>query len=318
MFGLQTVAEGGSMPPAFPRPSVTTPGLDMTCNVSGGALRRVYQELSINALRRGEPLSLVLLSFEIAHRLTRRDRTAALDRMMSELGRVLLTTFRETDVVARWGDDQIAVLLPRTDSASAARAAEKALLALSRGGSLRVADGWVEIAAAAGVAAVQPGAPFADTLDEALRYAQLARRKGTGRVQWQGGEVVALGSRIAVLDAGESLSDCAHVFTRLGGELVHLPDAEGCMAVASTGLALIVVMLEPDPSWSFLQIERIRQHRILGDRPILVIGDAPEYLPPAFEIGADDFVVRPVHPAELGARVQRLLGRRRLSPHLQP
>jgi PleD family two-component response regulator len=317
MFGLQTVSDASALTSAILNPEAAVSRADVTCHVTGGPLRRVYQELSISALRRGEPLSLVLFQFELDPSSRRGHTRSATEKLLAEIGRILISTFRGSDVVVRWGEDQIAALLPRTDASNAARAAEKALVSLSRSGVLRLDADSTSHPVTAGVAVVVPGAPFSHTMDEALRNAQLARRAGGGRVQWQGGELIALGTRVAVVDPADLFGEGASLLAELGGEPMCLPSLDACIACATTGLALLVLVLDSDPENGLRELMRARKHRLLRDRPVLVVGES-KHLPRAFDVGADDFVVRPIDPAELGARAQRLLGRRRPAPPSQP
>jgi DNA-binding response OmpR family regulator len=63
------------------------------------------------------------------------------------------------------------------------------------------------------------------------------------------------------------------------------------------GLYLLLTIRE-DPRYSTLPVVLVTS---LGSEADVIRG---------FELGADDYVVKPFHPAELVARVQRLLGRR--------
>jgi diguanylate cyclase (GGDEF)-like protein len=316
MFGLQTAteAEGGCV---SERGGYRMGQNDPPSRGGGVALHGIYQDLVVAALRRGEPLSLALLGFDGWQTVARLYGWGVVEQTMTEITRVLLTTFRGSDVVARWREDEIAVLLPRTDAAGGARAVEKAIRALAASGVLQFAEGWVEVGVSAGVASVVPGAPFADVIDETAGQLHAARRLGPGRVRWDGGEVIALGGRISVVDPHDELAGCSELFLRLGGVVTRAQDVEAALQDGASGFALIVLVLDAETG-GFADLQRLRQETLLQDTPIVVVGSHSDELPIAFELGADDFLTRPVATMELAARVRRLLGRRSLHPPPNP
>lgn len=315
MFGLQTAAGAENLCPEI---GEAPPGgrIDPTARGGGVALHGMYQDLVVAALRRGEPLSLALLGFDGWQTVSRLYGWGVVEQTMTEITRVLLTSFRGSDVVARWREDEIAVLLPRTDASGGARAAEKAMRALAANGVLQFAEGWVEVGVSAGVASVVPGAPFADVIDDAAGQLHAARRQGPGRVRWEGGEAIALGGRISVVDPRDELAGCSELFLRLGGVVTRTNDVRASLEGGVSGVALIVLVLDAEAP-DFDGLRWLRQQTLLDHTPIVVVGSHSDELQVAFELGADDFLTRPVATMELAARVRRLLGRRRLHtpPH---
>jgi diguanylate cyclase (GGDEF)-like protein len=98
------------------------------------------------------------------------------DRLLQEVGRVLVENVRGTDVVARQGGDEFSVLLPEGDESGAAMLAERIEAALA---SIEAAD-HVPVRASIGVAVFpQDGATPADLLEKAdleLRRTKERRR----------------------------------------------------------------------------------------------------------------------------------------------
>src|SRR5690606_33861193 len=73
------------------------------------------------------------------------------DEVLKLMADVLKRSFRRSDVVARWGGEEFAVLLPDTDKKAAAKVAEKARRAVAEADWSSLAPG-MRITVSAGVA----------------------------------------------------------------------------------------------------------------------------------------------------------------------
>ena len=129
---------------------------------------RFFEDLrrEVAAARRYDsPLSLVVLDVDGLRDVNETRGFDAGDRLLLTLGELLLTRLRVTDIAARIGDDDFAVILPRTPIVGAEA------LAVRIGDTL---GDWVDI----GIAELDPGVTSgADLLDRADR--DLAARRST-------------------------------------------------------------------------------------------------------------------------------------------
>ncbi len=75
------------------------------------------------ARRYGQPLSVVFIDLDGFKQINDSHGHLAGSRMLSEFGRVLVESLRETDVVARYGGDEFTVVMPHTASEDALRIA---------------------------------------------------------------------------------------------------------------------------------------------------------------------------------------------------
>jgi diguanylate cyclase (GGDEF)-like protein len=95
-----------------------------TDGLTGLANRRAWDERlahEIAAARRsGSTLTLALLDFDHFKRFNEAHGHAAGDRLLCAFARRALTALREVDVLARWGGEEFAVLLPSCPSEAAA------------------------------------------------------------------------------------------------------------------------------------------------------------------------------------------------------
>ena len=120
------------------------------------------------ARRYDSPLSLVLLDVDGLRSVNETRGYDAGDRLLLALAELLMTRLRITDIAARIGDDDFAVILPRTPLLGAERLAERISEALGD---------WVEIGIASVGPAVTSGAELLDSADHDLAARKLARTR---------------------------------------------------------------------------------------------------------------------------------------------
>jgi diguanylate cyclase (GGDEF)-like protein len=134
------------------------------------------------AQRFGRKLSLIITDLDHFKAVNDTYGHAAGDRVLQELGRVLKTMKRETDLVARFGGEEFCVLCEETDARGAQLLAERVREELART-ELQTEIGALKVTASLGVATFPDHAKSAEELfaqgDKAL-YA--AKHQGRNRV----------------------------------------------------------------------------------------------------------------------------------------
>jgi diguanylate cyclase (GGDEF)-like protein len=118
------------------------------------------------ARRYDSPLSLILLDVDGLRSVNETRGYDAGDRLLLALAELLMTRLRVTDIAARIGDDDFAVIMPRTPQEGAERLAERIAEALGD---------WVAIGIAAAVPSVGSGAELLDRADHDLAAHKLGR-----------------------------------------------------------------------------------------------------------------------------------------------
>lgn len=133
------------------------------------------------------PLSLVMLDVDHLKQINDRFGHAAGDAALEHVGRVLRGSVRDSDVVARIGGDEFALLLPQTDSQGAAALGTRIREALGRTpvdwpGRDPVPEATAEnsesiaVLASTGIATFQENDTAADLLERADRDLYQAKR----------------------------------------------------------------------------------------------------------------------------------------------
>src|SRR3954469_17606202 len=154
--------------------------------LTGLANQRSFRESLGKAIahahRSGEPLSLVLVDVDNFKRVNDTHRHQCGDAVLRGLGGVLRERTRAADMPARYGGEELAVIMPATDTAGACVSAEELRAAVGRI-TVEGRDGPVRVTASFGVAELGPEVQDAEALvaaADAALYA--AKRCGKDRV----------------------------------------------------------------------------------------------------------------------------------------
>ena len=175
--------------------------LATTDPLTGMLNRRAFFARFAAELRRsqryGRSLAVIMFDLDAFKDLNDRWGHPFGDFVLSETARVIADNVRESDIVARYGGEEIVLLLPETTTAQATAVAEKLREAIEQH-RYRLPSGEpdevAQITASAGVASVPLSESLAidDLISRADRALYLAKRAGKNRVFVDEGEPAAL------------------------------------------------------------------------------------------------------------------------------
>jgi diguanylate cyclase (GGDEF)-like protein len=155
-----------------------------TDGLTGALNHAALQETLAHELERSEarssPLALVLLDLDGFKQVNDREGHLGGDELLRDVAEALRASFRPSDVVARYGGDEFAVVVPDTDEQVAAGLARDAVARI--GMILRRRGHAAATGATAGVARHRPGTSATQLLaaaDEALLHGKQELGRGT-------------------------------------------------------------------------------------------------------------------------------------------
>jgi diguanylate cyclase (GGDEF)-like protein len=161
--------------------------LSQTDSLTGLRNRRAFQHQLVQELRRAErygaPMSLLVADLDGLKQINDQHGHAAGDDAIRSVASAITSTLRTSDLGARWGGDEFAMVLPNTDPAAARHSAERlfARLSIASNGAGRA------VTVSVGIATFEPARARSTTAEqlEALADRALYAAKAAGRNQIQ-------------------------------------------------------------------------------------------------------------------------------------
>ena len=236
------------------------------------------------------------------------------DEVLRRLGKVVSRSIRKSDFVARWGGDEFVILFSNTTGLGASGALEKLLHACRRE-PFQADDGrQFRVTFSAGVADIAPGALLAECMADADRLLYAAKAAGGNRVLSAEHKVRAPQKTVLLAEDDEPTAFVVrYLLGRAGFEVRHFADGDAALAAApDSGASLAILDVRMPKMNGFELLTHLRNIPSFFQTPIVVLTamGSEEDIVKGFELGADDYIVKPFSPLELLARVRRLLKKR--------
>jgi two-component system, cell cycle response regulator len=265
------------------------------------------------AQRNNQPLALAMIDLDHFKAVNDSHGHAAGDQVLRACAQTIGKMLRSSDYVARWGGEELCAFFPDTSAHGAVRAMEKALAAV-RALEFRSGATTYGITFSAGVAAFQRGATAADLLEEADRLLYVAKASGRNRIISPADEADPPRPRALLVEDDPAVSSAVRrLLEREGFDVAHFPDGNGVVSAAQAEHFTIAIMdLDLPVIGGFDLVKKLRTLATASKLPILFLtgSDEEDDIVRGFEVGANDYLVKPFHARELIARITRLLPKR--------
>jgi len=257
------------------------------------------------------PSSVGLVGIDNFRDLEERFNYEVADAVLASVGRLLRGSLPKGSVGARWEEARFLLLFPGLGLDRAREHARKTLESIRELEHRDVRGETFRVTASGGIAEIGPGVHLETAVEEAAALLDDAEEAGGNAL----GESVEKETPTTVLIAEDDELSAALLKDRLereGFRVLRFPDGaqalEGALSETVDLAVLDVKMPEMD---GFELLERLRKVPRYFDLPIVMLTSMgrEQDIARGFELGADDYMVKPFSPVEVLARIRRLLER---------
>jgi diguanylate cyclase (GGDEF)-like protein len=267
-----------------------------------------FQRATLLASRSSQPLTVAMLDVDRFKSVNDLYGHSVGDQVLRRLAAVLSASLRASDFLARWGGEEFSIFFPNTDLAEAALALNKALKAF-RAERFLVDGRRVRVTFSAGLTRVTPGMNLERAMGEADRLLYLAKSSGRNHVVTEA-DKVSLKKRILLIEDDNLTAQILKThLQRNGYQVVHASEGKGALAAADSTFSLITLDVKIPHGDGFSLLQKFRRQPALAQVPIVMVTTEGRVrdIVRGFQMGADDYIVKPFSPRELLARLHRLL-----------
>ena len=279
------------------------------------ALRESFHTLSALSMR--QHLTLCVSIIDLDHFKSVNDTYGhdMGDEVLRRVASILSTALRKSDIVARWGGEEFVILFPDTDITGSKNVLVK-VLRLMRHEQFQTVDGQTfQVTFSAGVIQVAKSASLEQSVSQADLFLYQAKAAGRNRIVSKLNSVSEKKRKILLAEDDDLTAfPVIQQLTSKGFEVIHFSDgAEAYNGAPESGVSLVILDVNMPGMSGFEVLKKLRNKLSYHEVPIVILtamGKEADIVR-GFELGADDYILKPFSPAELVARVRRLLVVRR-------
>lgn len=267
-------------------------------------VRKVYRSSS-------QALSLAVLDFDHFEQVNEIYGHAVGDRVLRRSADLISRSLRSSDVLARWKGQVFTLLFPNARTAEADDVLYRALQSVQHERFAAQSGKRFRISFSAGVSEVSADESLESAFLRARRSMEAAKEGGGGRILWEGKHAERRGDKIMVVEDDDLIAKLVtQRLGREGYEAVHYDNgADAWAAVQKSPMSLVLLDVRMPGMNGFELLGRLRDLPAYRECPIIMLTamGSESDIQRGFEMGADDYVIKPFSPIELMARIKRRL-----------
>lgn len=239
---------------------------------------------------------------------------AEAEEAVARIGDALRSVADETSILGRLGGGELLMVMPELREREATALAQRALEAI-RGAAVEDPEGEsVRFTASIGVIEADPDVELEQAIALARRRLFRARASGRNQVVWSETEEDTSARVLVAEDDEISATILLHRLEKEGLDVARFDNGQDAYEAALKETPDLVILDIKMPGMDgFEVLERLRHTPTYASVPIILLtsmGSEADVVR-GFDLGADDYILKPFSPVELSARVWRLLRRGR-------
>jgi diguanylate cyclase (GGDEF)-like protein len=270
------------------------------------AIRELWERWSFP-----EPSSIGLIGIDRFRALEDRYDHEIADRVIAAVGLSIRDALPRGFVGARWEESEFLVLCPGHGLDSAEEPLKMVLSDIREFEHQDASAETFRVTASGGVSEIQSGSAFDNAVEVAKALLENAMEAGGNTLA----NTTQKEEATTVLFAEDDLLSAAMLQHRLekeGFHVLHFPDgAQALEGALSNAIDLAILDVKMPGMDGFELLERLRRVPAYFEIPIIMLTSMgrEEDVARGYDLGADDYILKPFSPVEVLARIRRLLRR---------
>lgn len=270
-----------------------------------------FNQLAAQMQKDRQPFSLALVDIDHFQSINQKLGSRNGDTILKSVADTLADSLRKHDYFARLSNAQFVALFPHTDADSAAHLLDMALQSM-RGTEFSVPHSEpVRITFSSGVVEISESKTAEEAILAAERYLYAAKDSGRNRVLSQNQPVESSSQKVLLAEDDDLVASVVkHRLGKAGFDIDHYLEGDRAFEAAKQKQYSLVILDVKIPVMDGFELLRaIRPLSGYESVPIVMLtsmGSQKDIIR-GFDLGANDYILKPFSPVELVARIQRLL-----------
>ena len=240
---------------------------------------------------------------------------AEAEDLLRQIADLLLQSLREADLLARWTDEVYALLFPHTKLEQAAAILDRALQTIRQSTFEVAGSREINLTCSAGLVQVRPDySSVRAPITNATYFLYAAVEQGGSMVATEGDTLLPRDNPILLVEDNHLVSTIIKDrLEREGFTIEHYVDGrEALEAAPDLTPALVILDVKVPGLDGFVLLKHLRRMPSYASTPIMMLTamSSEQDVVRGFDMGADDYLLKPFSPKELTARIKRLMTRR--------
>ncbi len=286
----------------------------LTGLLNRGAFHEIYAKEHELAQRKGLPLTLAELDMDHFKQINDVYGHAMGDLVLQKVSEILKYTLRPSDFIARWGGEEMAILMPATDQAEALEALLKCQKELQQQVFETQEKLSFHVTFSAGVYQVKPTDSINSAMINADRLLYQAKKAGRNRIMSDRDvlfESVVLPKIMIVEDDPCLITILRNRFESRFELEIYTEGGRALQALQQTPVDLVLLDLQLPDMTGFDILSQLRKKYTPHELPVIIMTaqNNQQNVLNAFNMGANDYIPKPFSPLELEVHMQRFIKR---------
>lgn len=275
------------------------------------AFSEMFLRVRLITDRGNEPLSVGIIDLDHFKSVNDTYGHKTGDDVLKVTAKLVSKALRKSDYFARWGGEEFVALFPQTDDEGAVMGLKKSQIAMNEH-KFTAEDGrQFQVTFSAGVAEVDKGLSVDEAIAKADRFLYQAKDQGRNRILTSTDKPANTAKKILLADDDKYTATVVRRHLEAEGfDVLHCNDGEEALNIAlQNPISLFILDVKMPKMNGFELLANLREKPSFQKTPVIVLTAVGEdsQIVRGFELGADDYMLKPFSPVELVARIRRLL-----------